>query len=184
MRDNKILWSFGSGDWADGVEAQEVMAQVDGRWVGMQLTSMKTRVVIDKKSVVHPFDKLDIVKNSTVVTLEDVMDACVLIGEVGICMTHHALVRDNGTYSIKPTGELCFVLDRVKPPSDPEKKPTKKPAPKKKAIVVKKKAKGKPKAEKKADDPVKEEDEDSDGNPNEAWWLVDGDCGVSLMTVG
>jgi hypothetical protein len=158
LRDSKILFSFGSGDWADGLDAREAMSQVDGRWVSMQLTNLDSRMIIDKKACVPPFDKLDIVKASKVVSLGTVLDAFVQTGEIGLCMTHHTLVRDNGTYTITPKADpLCFVLDRLKLPADKKKK-KKKADPKKKG--GKKKGHGAAKEEPKDEDSDKDSDND------------------------
>jgi hypothetical protein len=120
--DTKVLFSFGSGDWADGLEAREATSELDGRWINLQLTSMKHRVIVDKKNCVPPFDKLDLVKQGTLMPLDQVLDAFVAAGEIGITMTHHTLTRESSVWSIKPKADLCFVLDQPKDTQKPTKK--------------------------------------------------------------
>jgi hypothetical protein len=141
VQDSKVLFSFGGGEWMDGLEAREAMAEVDGRWLSMQISSLKQRIVIDKKSCVPPFDKLDLVKNSTLTTLEEVLDAFVNCGEVGILMTHHNLTRTTN-WAVTPKDDLCFQLDAPKTaPKDPKTKKGKGKT--KKEPKAKKGAKGK-----------------------------------------
>ena len=92
---------------------------------------------MDRKACVAPIDQLDCVKNGSVLTFQQVLDALVATGEINITVTHHTLVRDASSWTFSPKSELVFRLD---PRASKDK-----PKPKKQA-----KAKGKAKAKAKA----------------------------------
>lgn len=122
---SKVLFSFGSGDWVDGLDATHAMDE-GNRWLSYQVTSLQQRVVLDKKNFLPPFDNLDIVKTGGVITLQTALDAFVTCGEVAFTMTHHNLGKDNGTWTITPKTNLVFLLDPKKALGDGKKKKAKK----------------------------------------------------------
>jgi hypothetical protein len=152
ISDGKVLFSFGSGDWTDGLDARQAMTEDGRRWLAFQLTNLQQqRVVLDKKSFVPPFDSLDIVKSGAVVSLQSALDAFVTCGEVAFTMTHHNLSKENGLWTISPKSDLVFVLDAKKAVTEGKKKKAVKKA--------KKKAKAKAKAVAKDDEGSANEEE-------------------------
>ena len=143
---DRILFSFGSGEWLDGAEASDVMEDVASKWLPMSLTSMNARIILDKKGLVEPFDSIPSDLINKVISLNDAFTAFEQLGEVAVRVSHHVIKRsDDGVSTIAATNKLVFVSSQ--PKKDKENKKGKKKAPKK---GKKKAAKGKKKAAKEA----------------------------------
>ena len=72
------LWSFGSGTWLDGKDAEEAM-QTPGKWLRMRLF-WDSMVIVDKKKVPQHLASLPIIEKATsfkevVQSLEDMGEA-------------------------------------------------------------------------------------------------------------
>ena len=146
MPATKVLFSFGSGDWVDGMDAQELTSDIDGRWLSFQIHNLNHRVIVDRKACASPLDQRDFVKHGNVIGFDQVLDAMVAAGEINVSLTHHNLTRDTSVWTVSPKGELVFRLD----PRTKDKTVTK----------PKKKTTGKGKAKAKAKAKVKEEHDD------------------------
>ena len=47
---DRVLCSFGSGEWIDGAEADELMSDTGSRWLCMALSSPASRFILEKKT--------------------------------------------------------------------------------------------------------------------------------------
>ena len=146
---DRVLFSFGSGEWLDGAEASEVMEDIAGKWLPMSLTSMNARIILDKKGLVEPFDNIPSDLINKVITLTDAFNAFEQLGEVAVRVSHHVIKRsDDGVSTIAANNKLVFVCSQ--PKKEKETKKGKKKAPKKGKKAKESKAKGKKKAAKEA----------------------------------
>lgn len=143
---DRVLFSFGSGEWLDGAEASDVMEDTAGKWLPMSLTSMHARIILEKKGLVEPFDNIPSDLINKVITLSDACTAFEQLGEVAVRVSHHVVKRnDDGVSTIAPNSKLVFMCSQPKKEKENKKGKTK--APKK---GKKKAAKGKKKAAKEA----------------------------------
>ncbi len=80
----KVVCSFGAGDWVDGTEAAELLEDMEGRWLAMSLNSMSARVVLDRRVLCEPFDSLESELLGRPISLSEAYDAFERLGEVNI----------------------------------------------------------------------------------------------------
>lgn len=119
----RTLFSFGGGDWVDGSEATEIMDDVNGRWLAMNITDTNQRLILDRKHVVGPFEQLDILNKP--VSLQQMWQAFEKVGEVTVKLSHHTIKREEDTLRVSNNSPLVFAFSR--PPKGGEKGVEKKP---------------------------------------------------------
>jgi hypothetical protein len=104
----RVLLSFGAGDWLDQADAEDTMSDTGGRWLSMQ-ANIKTKVFLDKKHCM-----LDVATSmvNKVISLNDLWLGFERLGETQVRLTHHEVSRQGpaNNLSIQPTTKLCFAL--------------------------------------------------------------------------
>ncbi|CAJ1380673.1 unnamed protein product [Effrenium voratum] len=110
------LWGYGSGDFAKGTEAADIMTDVsaEGRWLKFSLPDANTPVILEKQRKVPEHLAEETFWNK-VLGLGDLLKALEDSGEVNIEVAEHRLKKDEScSFTIEPAEEVCFVLDAVK----------------------------------------------------------------------
>lgn len=121
---NREMFSFGSGEWRNGAEANEITSDAEGRWFSFNV-SMKTVVIMERKTLPSHLQSLPFVDNP--VELATVIRELEDAGEVKLAISHHSMNAAHDEISVdKP---LVFV---VEPPKDTEDDETQKKKKKKK----------------------------------------------------
>eukprot|EP00435_Cladocopium_sp_Y103_P035840 s1440_g9.t1 len=108
------LFGFGSGEFAKGSEAQDLMT-ADGRWLRYYMDSSDAMVILEKQRKTP-----DHLENAAffnkVMSLNNVLKSLEDTAEVGVQLAEHQLTKDSaGNFSVKPLDNVCFALDEVKP---------------------------------------------------------------------
>ncbi|CAL1136071.1 unnamed protein product [Cladocopium goreaui] len=119
VTEQELSCSFGGGEWRDGAEADEVLANAEGRWMSFCATNM-TLVLLERKGLPEHLASMDSLE--TVVTLQSLICDLQDLGEVKLELSHHKM-EDTDWVNNK---SLVFVLDQPPQPQDPQKKKGKK----------------------------------------------------------
>ena len=101
------LFSFGSGSWKEGSEADATMQEVDGRWLHMQLGDANARVILENKSLPDAIA----VKTEVPITLKELLLALETSGEVNVAVNSHLVAREGVTFKVSSCAPLAFLLD-------------------------------------------------------------------------
>ncbi|CAL1160761.1 unnamed protein product [Cladocopium goreaui] len=101
------LFSFGSGDWRTGHDAQELMSESCGRWFSFSV-GPQTVVLLERKNLPDHVSSLPSVNSPC--PLSAVMRELEDAGEVKLAVTHHALTGE----TLECTKPLVFLLDPPK----------------------------------------------------------------------
>ncbi|CAK9049337.1 unnamed protein product [Durusdinium trenchii] len=125
LEENTELWGFGSGDFAKGSEAADLISDTsaDGRWLLFALKSGDESVILEKQRKVP--DHLESASFfNKVITLNELLKSLEDSGEVNIQIAEHKLEKDSaGNFSVAPLNNVCFTLDAVKPKKKKAKAP-------------------------------------------------------------
>lgn len=98
------LFSFGSGDWVEAVEAKDVMQDQEGRWFCFTVLP-STKAILEATNLPSIMQAVDFVKNKDVVTLEFMMNSLRAAGMTDV----------GGTASLSAMVPVPFCLERVRP---------------------------------------------------------------------
>lgn len=101
------LFSFGSGSWKEGKDADASMQEVDGKWLNMQMCDANARVILEKKSLPDTIT----VKTEVPITLKELLLALETSGEVNVGINSHLVARDGVTFKVSRCASLAFLLD-------------------------------------------------------------------------
>ncbi|CAK9104412.1 unnamed protein product [Durusdinium trenchii] len=112
-----LRFSFGSGEWRNGAEAQELTQDAEGRWFSFSVT-LSTVVVMERKGMATHLASLPCIETPS--TLETVLRELEDAGEVKLGVSHHTLTDARDGVSLDKT--LVFALDALKDDDEKKKK--------------------------------------------------------------
>eukprot|EP00435_Cladocopium_sp_Y103_P016250 s3324_g4.t1 len=111
------LFGFGSGEYAKGGEASDLMSAAEARWLRYALEKGDDLVILEKQrqSPEHLEGASFFNKAMLVMTLNNLLKTLEDSGEVNIQLAEHSLTKDDaGNFTPKPLENVCFALDPVK----------------------------------------------------------------------
>eukprot|EP00435_Cladocopium_sp_Y103_P053758 s494_g17.t1 len=109
------LFGFGSGDFVEGPEAQDVQSDVTGRWLGYKVALASEFCILepDRRLPQH-IRALDIW--GKVLTYKEAISELENAGEVNVKLSMHSIDKKEGSNDMAFTSQkkVCFVLDQPK----------------------------------------------------------------------